>query len=132
MTFNRVMAVAALITSLAGCQPTPPSYVTNANTLLEKQISKISGEKTKCQYTRNSGFWLSACSFRSTHSVPLFALLEPEGIMQANDNLAIFVAPVNSDARHFSQQPGFTIPVTTRKIPVNIDEVIKSLPAASY
>jgi len=130
MNYNKIMASAAFIASLAGCQPTPPSFVKNANALLEKQISQIANDKAHCQYTSNSGFWLSACSLSGSHPTPLFALLEPEGVMQANDNLAIFVVSINDDARHFAKQPGFTIPVTVRKMPIDADKVIKSLPSA--
>lgn len=132
MIYKKTMALAALAISLTGCQPTPPSYVSNANALLEKQITHIAGEKAKCQYTSKNGFWLSACSSSGTHASPLFALFEPEGVMQASDNLAIFVTPVNEDARYFTQQPGFTIPVTTRKIPVNADAVINSLAPVTH
>ncbi|AGO54847.1 hypothetical protein ALQ63_00137 [Serratia plymuthica] len=132
MIYKKTVALVAFAISLTGCQPTPPSYVSNANALLEKQITRIAGEDTHCKYTSKNGFWFSACSSPDTHASPVFALFEPEGVMQASDNLAIFVTPVNDDARYFTQQPGFTIPVTTRKIPVNADAVINSLAPATH
>ncbi|HEJ7039604.1 hypothetical protein [Serratia liquefaciens] len=127
MIHKKSITLAFFALSLTGCQPTPPSYVPKANALLEKQITKIAGERVMCQFTYKSGFWFSACTSRAPHASPLFALFEPEGVMQASDNLAIFVTPVNNDARYYTLQSEFTIPATTRKIPVNADEVINSL-----
>ncbi|WP_171453843.1 hypothetical protein [Serratia marcescens] len=127
MIGKRTLTLAALTLSLAGCQPAPPSYVENANALIAKQISAISPQTAQCKFTQDGHYWISACSLGNARDTPVFALFEQEGVMQANDNLAIAVVPLNEQARHLSQDPRFTIPVMQRRIPVDAEKAFKRL-----
>ncbi|BEN68305.1 hypothetical protein [Serratia marcescens] len=131
MIGKRTLTLAALTLSLAGCQPAPPSYVENANALIAKQISAISLQTAQCKFAQDGHYWISACSLGTAHTAPVFALLEQEGVMQANDNLAIAVVPLNEQARLLSQDPRFTIPVMQRRIPVDADKAFNRLFAQS-
>lgn len=127
MMGKRTLTLAALTLSLAGCQPAPPSYVENANALIAKQISAIGPQAAQCKFAQDGDYWISACSLGNARDTPVFALFEQEGVMQANDNLAIAVVPLNEQARHLSQDSRFTIPVMQRRIPVDAEKAFKRL-----
>ncbi|HGM4928150.1 TPA: hypothetical protein ACXJEC_005405 [Serratia marcescens] len=127
MIGKRTLTLAALTFSLAACQPATPSYVKNANALIAKQISAISPQTAQCKFAQDGHYWISVCSLGNIHNAPVFALFEQEGVMQANDNLAIAVVPLNEQARHLSQDPRFTIPVMQRRIPVDADKAFNRL-----
>ncbi|CAI0879783.1 hypothetical protein BMF90_16675 [Serratia sp. OLHL2] len=127
MMGKRTLMLTALTLSLAGCQPAPPSYVENANALIAKQISAIGPQAAQCKFAQDGDYWISACSLGNARDAPVFALFEQEGVMQANDNLAIAVVPLNEQARHFVRDPRFTIPVMQRRIPVDADQAFNRL-----
>ena len=127
MMGKRTLMLTALTLSLAACQPAPPSYVENANALIAKQISAIGPQAVQCKFAQDGDYWISACSLGNARHAPVFALFEQEGVMQANDNLAIAVVPLNEQARHLSQDPRFTIPVMQRRIPVDADQAFNRL-----
>ncbi|MGG4625501.1 hypothetical protein ACLPHD_14190 [Serratia odorifera] len=97
--------VVALI--IVGCDQSPPSFVVNANKLIEKRISAITHHNTFCSLSSDKNSWISICKVDHPNSSPIFSVQEIEGVMQASDNLSFTIRPQNKDAQFFYQHKEF-------------------------
>lgn len=92
---------------VVGCDQSPPSYATNANEIIKKEMFSLTGTDATCTLAEDGLSWLSSCNVNADHPNPTFSIKEIEGVMQASDNLSFTIRPKNSDAEYFYSQKKF-------------------------